>query len=60
MATSKRQKRLDALFWFAWLGMVYFNAFSSWEMDAGVRLGVAIVPILIGVIYAIRRTAPGE
>jgi hypothetical protein len=40
--------------------MAYFNAFSSWEMEGGVRLGVAIVPILIGVIYAMRRTAPGE
>ena len=60
MATFKRQKRLDALFWFACLGMAYFNAFSSWEVAESVRLGVAIVPILIGVLYAMRRTSPGE
>ncbi len=48
MSSSKRQKRATLIFWFAVLGMAYFNAFSSLEMDAGLRNGLAIIPILIG------------
>ena len=48
MSSFKRKKRSSLIFWSAVLGMAYFNAFSSLDMDSGLRNGLAIVPILLG------------
>jgi hypothetical protein len=60
MTLPKRPQRSTVLFWSAWLGMAYFNAFSSWQINAALRMGVAIVPLILVWIYLTRRTAPEE
>ncbi|MCY7321416.1 MAG: hypothetical protein LH660_06345 [Phormidesmis sp. CAN_BIN36] len=48
MSSFKSKKRSSLMFWSAVLGMAYFNAFSSLDINSGLRNGLAIAPILLG------------